>query len=72
VPHTPLTDDVSAWIQAFAAALWLAYITLDEIRQAKAADDSLRPITQLLKDQAKPPKGSLHQYPEDTRVLLSQ
>jgi len=44
----------------------LASITLDEICQAHAADDSLQPAVQLLKDQAKPPHSSLCQYPEDT------
>jgi len=52
VPHTPPTDDVASQIQALEAALGLASITLDEICQAQAADDSIKLVLQLLKDQA--------------------
>ena len=48
-------------------SLWM-----DEICQAQAADDSLQPIIQCLKDQAKLPQSSLCQYPGETCVLLSQ
>jgi len=66
------TDDAAAWIQALEAALWHASITVDEICQAQAADDSLQPVLELLNNQTKPSHSSLCQYPEDTRVLLSQ
>ena len=46
--------------------------TLDEICQAQAADDSLQPITQLLKDQAKVPYSSVRHYPKEHHMLLLQ
>jgi len=68
VAHTPPSSDVTARIQARK----LASITLDEIRQTQAADDSLQPVLQALKDQTKPSHNDLHQYPEDACVLLFQ
>ena len=60
------------WIQAFEATSELASITMDEIRQAQAADDSLQPVIQALKDQVQPHHSGLCQYPTDTCILLSQ
>jgi len=57
---------------ALKSALGLASITMDKICQAQTDDDSLQPVIQLLKDQDKPPHSSLHHYPEDMHVLLSQ
>jgi len=68
----PLPNDIIAWIQAREVTPELASITLDEIRQAQADDDSFRPVLHTFKDQVKPLYSDLRQYPEDTRVLLSQ
>jgi len=70
-PPTLPTDYVAAQVQALETAPGLSSITLDEIHQAQAADNSLQLVKQLLKDQTKPPHSNLHQYPEDTRILLS-
>ena len=62
VAHTPSTHDVAAWIQALEATPELASITMDEIRQAQAADDSLQPVIQALKDRVQPPYRGLRQH----------
>jgi len=55
MPPAPSADDVAEQIQALKATVKLVFITLDEICQAQGADDSLQPMIQLLKDQAKLP-----------------
>ena len=67
-----LRNDVTAQIQALEATPEVASTILDEICHAQAADDSLQLVLQALKDQAQPPHSGICQYPEDTRVLLSQ
>jgi len=62
VSYTLPTDDVAVRIQALDATLVLASITLDEIRQVQAAEDSLQPVLQFLKDQVKQPHSGLCQY----------
>ena len=55
VTRTPPTDDVAVRIQALEATPMPASTTLDEIREAQSADDSLQPVIQALKDQVRPP-----------------
>jgi len=69
---TPPLSDVSARIQALEATPGPTSISLDDICQAQADNDSLQPVLQALKDQTKPPQSDLRQYPEDARMLLSQ
>ena len=68
--HTPLMDDVAVRIQALEATSEIASasITLDEIRPAQSADNSLQSVTQALKDQAQPPHSGIRQYPEDAHL----
>jgi len=47
-------------------------ISFDEICEAQSADDSLQPVMQALKDLVKPPHLGIWEFPEDTRILLSQ
>jgi len=70
--HMPPPSDISARIQALEATAEPLSISLDEIRQSKADDDSLRPVLQAMKDQTKLPSSDLRQYPENARILLSQ
>jgi len=72
VSHTPSLNDIAVQIQVLEATPKIASITLDGICHAQAADDSLRPVLQALKDQAKPPHSGICQTPEDARMLLSQ
>jgi len=71
VSHKPPMNDVTVRIQALQATPELVSITLDEIRDAQAADDRLQPGLQTLKDQGQPLLSGIH-HPEDTRILLSQ
>jgi len=47
-------------------------LSLEAIRDAQNADDSLRPVIQALSDRAKPPQENLRDYPEEARVLFAQ
>jgi len=67
----PQAPDFAARVQASETSK-LADITLDDIRIAQGADDCLQPIMKALEDCAQPPHSDMRQYPEETRILLSQ
>jgi len=50
----------------------LADISLHDICEAQAADDCLQLIIKALEDCAQLPHSDMRQYPEETRILLSQ
>jgi len=64
--------EFAARMQASETASKLADITLDDIHEARAADDCLQPIIKALEDCAQPPHSDMHRCPEETRILLSQ
>jgi len=68
----PPVPDFAARVQACKMTSRLADIFQDDIREAQAADDCLQPIMKALEDCAQPPHSDLRQYPEQTRILLSQ
>ena len=76
VPASPIPDssdgDTIRQVQAIAATPDPPPITLDDIRTAQAADDSLLPVIQALLDQKRPASADLRQYPEEARVLFAQ
>jgi len=47
-------------------------LSLEDIRNAQAADDSLQPVIQALVDGVKPPQESLRDFPEEARILFFQ
>jgi len=49
-----------------------ASLSLEDIREAQAADDSLQPVIQALMDRVKPPQDGLQDYPEEARILFAQ
>jgi len=48
-----------------------ASITLHDIHESQSVDDNLQPVIQALAEGVKPPQGSLRDYLEEARVLLS-
>jgi len=47
-------------------------LSLEDIRDAQTADDSLHPVIQALSDHAKPPQENLRDYLKEARVLFAQ
>jgi len=47
-------------------------LALEDIRDARNTDDSLRPVIQALSDRVKPLQENLRDYPEEARVLFAQ
>jgi len=46
--------------------------SLEDIRDAQAADDSFQPVIQALMNGVKPPPKNLCDYPEEARILFAQ
>jgi len=70
--HASLAETVAARSQFLGVTAEPASITLDDIREAQASDDSLQVVIQALAEGVKPPQGSLHDHPEEARILFSQ
>jgi len=70
--HASPTNDVTARTQVLKVTSEPTSLNLDEICEAQSIDDNLQLVIQALVDKVKPPEGSLHEYPEEARVLFSQ
>jgi len=70
--HTSPTIDVMARTQVFGVTVKPASHSLEDIRNAQAADDSLQPVIQALADGLKPPQDGLHDYLEEAHILFAQ
>jgi len=70
--HTSPTNDVTARTHVFSVTTEPASLSLEDIREAQAADDSLQPVIQALADGVKPPQDGLRDYPEEARILFAQ
>jgi len=70
--HALPTDDVMARKQVLEISSKPLPITMDDIREAQSADNSLQLVVQALQDSVKPPHGSLRDYPEEACVLFLQ
>jgi len=69
--HALPPNDVTAWSQVLGVTAEPASITLDDIREAQSVDDNLQPVIQALIAKVKP-QCSLHEHPEEARILFSQ
>jgi len=63
---------VNTWSQVLGVTAEPTSISLDDIREAQSLDDNLQPVIQALTEGARPPQGSLRDYPEEARALFSQ
>jgi len=70
--HTLLTSDIAGRMQVLEVTPEPAAMSLDDIREEQTADDCLQPVIKALDDCVQLPHSDLHQYPEETRILLSQ
>jgi len=70
--HASPTNDVKAWTQVFGVTAEPASLSLEDIRNAQAADDSLQPVIQALGDGVKLPRDGLRDHPEEARILFAQ
>jgi len=70
--HASPTNDVTALTQVFGITAEPASLSLEDIRNAQAIDDSLQPVIQALADGVKPPQDGLHDYPEEAWILFAQ
>jgi len=70
--HASPTNDVTARTHVFGVTAEPASLSLEDIREAQATDDSLQPVIQALADGVKPPQDGLHDYPEEARTLFAQ
>jgi len=64
--------DLAARVHTSGPVQKLTDISLDDMRAAQVADDSLQPVMKALEDCAQPPHSDLRQYLEEARILLSQ
>jgi len=70
--HALPTNDATARTHVCGVTAEPASLSLEDIREAQAADDSLQPVIQALTDGVKPPHESLRDYPEEARILFAQ
>jgi len=70
--HASPTNDVMAWTQVYGVTTEPASLSLEDIRNAQAADNCLQPVIQALANGVKPPQDGLRDYPEEARILFTQ
>jgi len=68
--HASPTNDVTARTKVFGVTAKPSSLTLEDIHNAQAVDDSLQPVIQALVDGVKPSQESLRDYPEEARILF--
>jgi len=70
--HASPPNDATARTQVFGITAELSSLSLEDIRNAQAVDDSLQLVIQALVDGVKPTQESLRDYPEEARILFFQ
>jgi len=69
--HATPTNDVMARTQVFGVTAEPASLSLEDIRNSPAADDSRQPVIQALVDGVKPPRDGMRLSGRGTYPLLS-
>jgi len=70
--HASPTNAVTARTPVFGVTAEPSSLSLEDIRNAQAADDSLQSVIQALVDGVKPPQESLRDNPKEARILFFQ
>ena len=66
------TNDATVQTHVCGVTAESASLSLEEICEAQATDDSFQPVIQALMDGVKQPQENLCDYPEEARILFAQ